>query len=84
MEKKYAVYDNFTVEGPETNYTLHLSGYHGDVGEDLICVFRVGYVLLCIICCPYCSHKVDVFHHPSTSSDYLSLSNINHIETFAH
>jgi hypothetical protein len=29
----YAVYDVFSVGGPETNYTLRVSGYHGTAGE---------------------------------------------------
>uniref|UniRef100_A0A8W8NWG5 Fibrinogen C-terminal domain-containing protein n=1 Tax=Magallana gigas TaxID=29159 RepID=A0A8W8NWG5_MAGGI len=33
---QYAMYSNFTVGGPDSNYRLHIGGYSGDAGDNII------------------------------------------------
>ncbi|CAG5115878.1 unnamed protein product, partial [Candidula unifasciata] len=34
-KRYYAIYDYFRVDGPDDNYRLHVSGYHGNAGNSM-------------------------------------------------
>ena len=35
LGQRYALYNSFSIDGPSTDYTLHLSGYSGNAGDSV-------------------------------------------------